>query len=114
MQAYSQPKMGWMVQVVDGGLSDMYSKSVLLSGSKQLTLFWTLTATDISVAVRGERPSGYLAIAFGRSVAGCLGMYLGKPRAFLACAPPVPELHLLHPPTPVHGEPLYPRAPLRG
>lgn len=63
-QSYEQPKMGWQVQVVDGGLSDMYANSVSLADNK-VTLFWTLRATDISFAVRGERPSGYLGLAFG-------------------------------------------------
>ncbi len=34
----------------------------------QVTLFWTLTSTDIFFAVRAERKSGYLAIALGRCV----------------------------------------------
>ncbi|XP_024390031.1 cytochrome b561, DM13 and DOMON domain-containing protein At5g54830 isoform X2 [Physcomitrium patens] len=63
-QSYFQKKMGWMVQVVDGGLSDMYNTSHLLADG-QVTLFWTLTSTDVYFAVRGERKSGYLAVAFG-------------------------------------------------
>lgn len=31
-------------------------------------LFWTLTSTDVFFAVRAERKSGYLAVAFGRFV----------------------------------------------
>ena len=64
-QAYSTPKMGWQVQVVDGGLSDMYSNSSLLADG-MVTLFWTLSPTHLSFAARAEQPSGYLAIAFGR------------------------------------------------
>ncbi|KAG0604091.1 hypothetical protein M758_10G144000 [Ceratodon purpureus] len=63
-QSYYQKKMGWQVQVVDGGLSDMYNTSHLLADN-EVTLFWTLTSTDIYFAVRGERKSGYLAVAFG-------------------------------------------------
>jgi hypothetical protein len=56
--------MGWKVQVVDGGLSDMYNTSTLLADN-QVTLFWTLTSTDIFFAVRAECKSGYLAVALG-------------------------------------------------
>eukprot|EP00897_Mesotaenium_endlicherianum_P009833 jgi/Mesen1/8879/ME000532S08273 len=64
--AFTQPKMGWQVQVVDGGLSDMYTHSAPLADNR-VTLFWTLTATDIAIAVRGERPSGWLSIGIGSS-----------------------------------------------
>ncbi|KAG9456282.1 hypothetical protein H6P81_000790 [Aristolochia fimbriata] len=57
-------KMGWKVQVVDGGLSDMYNNSVVLD-DQQVTFFWTLSGDSISIAARGEKKSGYLAIAFG-------------------------------------------------
>ncbi|PIA45760.1 hypothetical protein AQUCO_01600185v1 [Aquilegia coerulea] len=57
-------KMGWKVQVVDGGLSDMYNNSVFLD-DQQVTFFWTLSDSSISIAVRGEKKSGYLAIGFG-------------------------------------------------
>ncbi|XP_047325163.1 cytochrome b561, DM13 and DOMON domain-containing protein At5g54830 [Impatiens glandulifera] len=60
---YTQ-KMGWKVQVVDGGLSDMYNSSVILD-DQQVTLFWTLSENSISFAARAERKSGYLAIGFG-------------------------------------------------
>ncbi|KAF1002940.1 cytochrome b561, DM13 and DOMON domain-containing protein At5g54830 [Apium graveolens] len=60
---YTQ-KMGWKVQVVDGGLPDMYNNSVVLD-DQQVTLFWTLSTSSISVAARGEKKSGYLAIGFG-------------------------------------------------
>ncbi|KAJ6846019.1 cytochrome b561, DM13 and DOMON domain-containing protein [Iris pallida] len=65
-QSFFQPKMGWKVQVVDGGLSDMYNNSVVLD-DQQVTLFWTLSqdSKSISVAARGEKKSGYLAIGFG-------------------------------------------------
>ncbi|GJP74165.1 hypothetical protein CLOP_g4793 [Closterium sp. NIES-67] len=63
-QCYSEPKMGWRIHVVDGGLSDMYNHSFQLADGL-VTMFWTLTAASISVAVRGEHPSGYIAIAFG-------------------------------------------------
>ncbi|CAI5464398.1 unnamed protein product [Closterium sp. Yama58-4] len=63
-QCYSEPKMGWRIHVVDGGLSDMYNHSFQLADGL-VTMFWTLTASSISVAVRGEHPSGYIAIAFG-------------------------------------------------
>lgn len=39
-----------------------------IPGCMQVTLFWTLTSTDVYFAVRGERKSGYLAVAFGRYV----------------------------------------------
>ncbi|XP_021739481.1 cytochrome b561, DM13 and DOMON domain-containing protein At5g54830 [Chenopodium quinoa] len=61
--AYEQ-KMGWKVQVVDGGLSDMYNNSVVLD-DQQASFFWTLSENSISIAARGERKSGYLAIGFG-------------------------------------------------
>ncbi|GAA0157570.1 hypothetical protein LIER_38480 [Lithospermum erythrorhizon] len=61
------PKMGWKVQVVDGGLPDMYNNSVLLD-DQQVTFFWTLSKDTISIAARGEKKSGYLAIGFGREM----------------------------------------------
>ncbi|RLN34816.1 cytochrome b561, DM13 and DOMON domain-containing protein [Panicum miliaceum] len=63
-QSLYEQKMGWKVQVVDGGLSDMYNNSVLLD-DQQVTLFWSLSADSISIAARGEKKSGYLAIGFG-------------------------------------------------
>jgi hypothetical protein len=63
-QSYYEKKMGWKVQVVDGGLSDMYNNSVFLD-DQQVTLFWTLSETSISFVVRGERKSGYIAIGLG-------------------------------------------------
>ena len=57
-QAYSTPKMGWQVQVVDGGLSDMYTNSSLLADG-MVMLFWTLSPTHLSFAARAEQPSGY-------------------------------------------------------
>ncbi|KAK8940143.1 hypothetical protein KSP40_PGU019589 [Platanthera guangdongensis] len=63
-QSFFEQKMGWRVQVVDGGLSDMYNNSVLLD-DQQVTLFWTLSESSISIAARGEKKSSYLAIGFG-------------------------------------------------
>ncbi|GLJ48702.1 hypothetical protein SUGI_1027160 [Cryptomeria japonica] len=63
-QSFYEKKMGWKVQVVDGGLSDMYNSSVFLD-DQQVSLFWTLSETSISLAVRGERKSGYIAIGLG-------------------------------------------------
>ncbi|CAI0459168.1 unnamed protein product [Linum tenue] len=63
-QSLYQQKMGWRVQVVDGGLSDMYNNSVFLD-DQQVTFFWTLSDESISIAARGERKSGYVAIGFG-------------------------------------------------
>ncbi|XP_058067594.1 cytochrome b561, DM13 and DOMON domain-containing protein At5g54830-like [Magnolia sinica] len=65
-QSVYEQKMGWKVQVVDGGLSDMYNNNVVLD-DQQVTLFWTLTdgSDSISIAARGEKKSGYLAIGFG-------------------------------------------------
>ncbi|XP_050218268.1 cytochrome b561, DM13 and DOMON domain-containing protein At5g54830 [Mercurialis annua] len=64
-QSLFQQKMGWKVQVVDGGLSDMYNSSVVLN-DQQVTLFWTLSKDNsISIAARGEKKSGYIAIGFG-------------------------------------------------
>ncbi|RZB96664.1 cytochrome b561, DM13 and DOMON domain-containing protein At5g54830-like [Glycine soja] len=57
-------KMGWKVEVVDGGLSDMYNNSVILD-DQQVTFFWTLSKDSISIAVRGEKKSGYIAVGFG-------------------------------------------------
>nr|CAD1840219.1 unnamed protein product [Ananas comosus var. bracteatus] len=59
-----EQKMGWKVQVVDGGISDMYNNSVVLD-DQQVSLFWTLSDGSISIAARGEKKSGYLAIGFG-------------------------------------------------
>ncbi|XP_071723475.1 cytochrome b561, DM13 and DOMON domain-containing protein At5g54830 [Rutidosis leptorrhynchoides] len=59
-----QQKMGWRVQVVDGGLSDMYNNSVVLD-DQQVNFFWALSNDSISIAARGEKKSGYLAIGFG-------------------------------------------------
>ncbi|KAH6831057.1 DOMON domain-containing protein / dopamine beta-monooxygenase N-terminal domain-containing protein [Perilla frutescens var. hirtella] len=61
------PKMGWKVQVVDGGLPDMYNNSVSLD-DQQVMLFWTVSENSISIAARGEKKSGYLAIGFGRGM----------------------------------------------
>lgn len=63
-QSLYQQKMGWKVQVVDGGLSDMYNNSVFLD-DQQVTFFWTLSDDSISIAARGVKKSGYLAIGFG-------------------------------------------------
>ncbi|KAL3335022.1 hypothetical protein AABB24_031312 [Solanum stoloniferum] len=63
---YAQ-KMGWKVQVVDAGLPDMYNSSVVLD-DQQVTFFWTLAENSISIAARGEKKSGYLAIGFGRGM----------------------------------------------
>ncbi|XP_028758837.1 cytochrome b561, DM13 and DOMON domain-containing protein At5g54830-like isoform X1 [Neltuma alba] len=59
-----EQKMGWKVEVVDGGLSDMYNSSVVLD-DQQVTFFWTLAKDTISIAARAEKKSGYLAIGFG-------------------------------------------------
>ncbi|KAF5781199.1 putative DOMON domain-containing protein [Helianthus annuus] len=56
--------MGWKVQVVDGGLTDMYNNSVLLD-DQQVSFFWTLSKKSISITARGEKKSGYFAIGFG-------------------------------------------------
>ncbi|TVU08330.1 hypothetical protein EJB05_41731, partial [Eragrostis curvula] len=66
-QSLYDPKMGWKIQVVDGGLSDMYNNSVLLD-DQQVTLFWTLSGDSINIAARGEKKSGYLAIGFGSAM----------------------------------------------
>ncbi|KAF7139053.1 hypothetical protein RHSIM_Rhsim07G0163300 [Rhododendron simsii] len=63
-QSVFTEKMGWKIQVVDGGLSDMYNNSVVLD-DQQVTLFWTLSENSISFAARGEKKSSYLAIGFG-------------------------------------------------
>ena len=63
-QSLYEEKMGWRVEVVDGGLSDMYNNSVVLD-DQQVTFFWTLSKDSISIAARGEKKSGYLAIGFG-------------------------------------------------
>uniref|UniRef100_M8B4K9 Ferric-chelate reductase 1 n=1 Tax=Aegilops tauschii TaxID=37682 RepID=M8B4K9_AEGTA len=63
-QSLYDPKMGWKIQVVDGGLSDMYNNSVLLD-DQQVTFFWTLSGDSINIAARGEKKSGYIAIGFG-------------------------------------------------
>ncbi|KAL5783030.1 hypothetical protein ACOSP7_008059 [Xanthoceras sorbifolium] len=65
-QSVFQEKMGWRIQVVDGGLPDMYNNSVVLD-DQQVTFFWTLSKDkeSISIAARGEKKSGYLAIGFG-------------------------------------------------
>ncbi|EPS64341.1 hypothetical protein M569_10439, partial [Genlisea aurea] len=66
-QSLFTPKMGWKVQVVDGGLPDMYNNSVSLD-DQQVMFFWTLSENSISIAARGEKKSGYLAIGFGRGM----------------------------------------------
>ncbi|KAJ6329946.1 hypothetical protein OIU76_008716 [Salix suchowensis] len=42
----------------------MYNNSVLLD-DQQVTFFWTLSKDSISIAARGEKKSGYIAIGFG-------------------------------------------------
>ncbi|GJN38961.1 hypothetical protein PR202_gb28047 [Eleusine coracana subsp. coracana] len=66
-QSLYDPKMGWKIQVVDGGLSDMYNNSELLD-DQQVTFFWTLSGDSINIAARGEKKSGYLAIGFGSAM----------------------------------------------
>ncbi|TYI58231.1 hypothetical protein E1A91_D11G340800v1 [Gossypium mustelinum] len=66
-QSLYQEKMGWKVQVVDGALSDMYNNSVLLD-DQQVTFFWTLSEDSITIAARGVKKSGYLAIGFGNGM----------------------------------------------
>ncbi|KAK4375213.1 hypothetical protein RND71_005890 [Anisodus tanguticus] len=66
-QSLYAEKMGWKVQVVDAGLPDMYNSSVVLD-DQQVTFFWTLAENSISIAARGEKKSGYLAIGFGRGM----------------------------------------------
>ncbi|KAG8375826.1 hypothetical protein BUALT_Bualt10G0140700 [Buddleja alternifolia] len=66
-QSLYTPKMGWKVEVVDGGLPDMYKYSVSLD-DQQVMFFWTLSENSISIAARGEKKSGYLAIGFGRGM----------------------------------------------
>ncbi|BBN16614.1 hypothetical protein MPTK1_7g07840 [Marchantia polymorpha subsp. ruderalis] len=63
-QDYFTQKRGWKMEVVDGGLSDMYNSSAPLADNR-VTLFWTVNSNRIYLAVRGEVKSGYLAIAFG-------------------------------------------------
>ncbi|KAL3683605.1 hypothetical protein R1sor_001627 [Riccia sorocarpa] len=63
-QDYFMQKRGWKVEVVDGGLSDMYNSTTPLADNR-VTLFWTVNNNRIYLAVRGEVKSGYLAIAFG-------------------------------------------------
>ncbi|XP_071701998.1 cytochrome b561, DM13 and DOMON domain-containing protein At5g54830-like [Rutidosis leptorrhynchoides] len=63
-QSVFTQKMGWKIQVVDGGLTDMYKNSVLLD-DQQVNFFWTLSDKSISIAARSEKKSGYLAIGFG-------------------------------------------------
>lgn len=66
-QSYFQKKMGWKVQVVDGGLTDMYNSSVYLA-DQMVMLYWMLTGSGISFAVRGVPKSGYVAIGFGEKM----------------------------------------------
>ncbi|XP_031279652.1 cytochrome b561, DM13 and DOMON domain-containing protein At5g54830-like [Pistacia vera] len=68
-QSVFQQKMGWRIEVVDGGLPDMYNNSVVLD-DQQVTFFWTLSKDkeSISLAARAEKKSNYLAIGFGTSM----------------------------------------------
>lgn len=59
--------MGWQISVVDGGFTDMYPNMATLADGKVI-LYWALHYDSISFAVRGTRPSNWLAIAFGRWV----------------------------------------------
>ncbi|KAK7369288.1 hypothetical protein VNO80_11324 [Phaseolus coccineus] len=68
-------KMGWRVEVVDGGLSDMYNNSVNLD-DQQVTFFWTLSKHSISIAARGEKKSGYIAVGFGSGMVNSF-VYVG-------------------------------------
>ncbi|XP_047161423.1 cytochrome b561, DM13 and DOMON domain-containing protein At5g54830-like [Vigna umbellata] len=68
-------KMGWRVEVVDGGLSDMYNNSVNLD-DQQVTFFWTLSKDSISMAARGEKKSGYIAVGFGSGMVNSF-VYVG-------------------------------------
>ncbi|GAQ81692.1 DOMON domain-containing protein [Klebsormidium nitens] len=63
-QAWSERKMGWQISVVDGGFTDMYPNMATLADGK-VNLYWALHYDSISFAVRGLRPSNWLAIAFG-------------------------------------------------
>lgn len=66
-QSYFQKKMGWKIQVVDGGLTDMYNSSAYLADQKVM-LYWMLTKAGISFAVRSVPKSGYVAIGFGETM----------------------------------------------
>eukprot|EP00250_Pteridium_aquilinum_P010873 c19688_g1_i1 orf=592-3381(+) len=66
-QSYYKKKMGWKIRVVDGGLTDMYNSSALLADQKVM-LYWMLTESGISFAVRGVPKSGYVAIGFGETM----------------------------------------------
>ncbi|CAJ1938241.1 unnamed protein product [Sphenostylis stenocarpa] len=68
-------KMGWRVEVVDGGLSDMYNNSVNLD-DQQVTFLWTLSKGSISIAARGEKKSGYIAVGFGSGMVNSF-VYVG-------------------------------------
>lgn len=74
-QSVFTQKMGWKVLVVDGGLSDMYNSSVVLA-DQLATFFWTLSHDSISIAARGEKKSGYLAVGFGREMVNSF-VYVG-------------------------------------
>ncbi|KAH7366104.1 hypothetical protein KP509_18G063500 [Ceratopteris richardii] len=65
--SYFQKKMGWKIQVVDGGLTDMYNSTVYLADQK-VKLYWMITEAGISFAVRAVPKSGYVAIGFGESM----------------------------------------------
>ncbi|KAA3472336.1 cytochrome b561, DM13 and DOMON domain-containing protein [Gossypium australe] len=54
-------------QVVDGALSYMYNNNVLVD-DQQVTFFWTLSEDSITIAARGVKKSGYLAIGFGNGM----------------------------------------------
>lgn len=74
-QSYFQKKMGWKIRVVDGGLTDMYNSSALLADQKVM-LYWMLTESGISFAVRGVPKSGYVAIGFGETMVNTFA-YIG-------------------------------------
>lgn len=58
MQAFFQKKMGWKVQVVDGGLSDMYNTSHLLANdevsSSRFILLRMWRWTPLCISARGS------------------------------------------------------------
>lgn len=58
MQAFFQKKMGWKVQVVDGGLSDMYNTSHLLAddevSSSRCILLHMWRWTPLCISARGS------------------------------------------------------------
>ncbi|GBG88691.1 hypothetical protein CBR_g48221 [Chara braunii] len=63
-QSLTGKKMGWLIEILERGLPDMYQSRAWLS-NERVELFWTVENDSIALAAQAAQPCGYLAIGFG-------------------------------------------------